>query len=75
MPSSVADILEEMVCDLYGTSAIKSVNKVQVQLYNDKCAPGTQKRSLAKIKGFNASPCKQVLTQKMSRSNYVAYDW
>ena len=75
MPPGIADILEEFVCDLYGKSDTKSFNKTRFQLFYDKYAPGNQKRPLAQIKGFYSSrllPYKQVLTQKMSQSNFQA---
>ena len=59
MPPGVADIPEEVVSVLYGKSATKSVNKARFQLFNGKYA-GNQRRSFAKIKGFNSSrlpPC------------------
>ena len=36
VPPGIADILEEVVCDLYGKSNVKSVNKAWCQLFNDK---------------------------------------
>ena len=71
-------LVEKYVCSLYGQRALSSVNEARVKIFHQKYKPTDQDSPLERIKGIDAGmlpPCKDVLTQKMRRCNYVAYLW
>ena len=57
---------------------LNSVDEVRYIMFHDKYKPKYEKRSLQRIKGFNAGglpPCQSVLKQKIRCSNYIASIW
>ena len=70
--------VEKYVCSLYGQGKLSSVNEARLRIFLLKYKPSNSDLPLEKIKGTDASllpPCKDVLMQKLARSNYVAYLW
>ena len=71
-------LVERYVCSLYGQGTLSSVNEARLKIFQRKYKPSNPDMPLEKIKGLDASmlpPCRNVLSQKLARCNYVAYLW
>ena len=72
------NLVEKYVCSLYGQPTLKFVNDARLKIFIQKYRPADPEFPVEKIKDIDASmlpPCKDVLDQKLSRCNYVAYLW
>ena len=74
----VLSLLEEYVCSMYGVKKEKDVNAARTYLFKKLYCPGDLDKPLEKLKSADPSclpPCKDVLLQKIKRTNYVAHLW
>ena len=76
LPQNLVEELQAFVCAIYGRPILKSVNEARFVVFQQSFAPKGGSEPLAKIKGTDPShlpPCYNVLLQKISRANYVAF--
>lgn len=74
----VVTILEEYVCTMYGIKNERDVNEARTYLFKKLYGPGDSDKPLEKLKSADPCclpPCKDVLVQKIKRTNYVAHMW
>ena len=76
--SKVSAVLEEFVCDLYGVHNETNVNNARFIIFKTLYSPQKVESPMNKIKSSDPAclpPCKDVLQQKIRRTNYVAHVW
>lgn len=72
------NVIEGYVCKLYGKPNIHEVNKARLDCFIKSYGNNSEKNPLLLKKSFNAQnfpPCKEVLLQKIRRSNQISAIW
>ena len=70
----ISAVLEEFVCDMHGVRHETSVNNARFIIFKTLYSPINEERPMNKLKSSDPAclpPCKDVLQQKMRRTNYV----
>lgn len=77
VPPDVIQELESFACSIYGRKALKTINEARLDLFLKTYKP-KKKNPLVTVRGIDGSslpPCRNVLMQHISRSNYICGTW